>query len=177
MPHLYDHGHFSGEEHGEYHYVEPERDHHLGHYYSYGDEREHHPQHVDEHHDTHGIEHRPDDWKHEHETYYRHHDTYGYRPEHSYMGDFDLGHVRELEHFDRNFNHDVDYGQGTGVMSEIESSFDDLFQGLEHSTRHGVEHHDIHFASMHAAELEPAYQHHYDYSHEQQVPKEHDFKK
>ena len=43
VPHISDEGHFAGEEHGEYHYVEPERDHHMGHYYAYRDEREHYP--------------------------------------------------------------------------------------------------------------------------------------
>lgn len=90
MPHLGDEGHFRGEDHGEYHYLEPERTHHLGHYYNWNDEREHYPQHVDQHHDAHGIEHRPDDWVQEHETHYVHHDEYQHVPEHSYGGDFEL---------------------------------------------------------------------------------------
>ena len=80
VPHLEDEGHFAGEEHGEYHYVEAERDQHLGHYYSYEDDREHHSQHVDQHHNTHGIEHHPDDWRHDTHAHYAHHDEYQYMP-------------------------------------------------------------------------------------------------
>lgn len=42
-PYIGAEGHYSAEEHGEYHYIEPERTHHMGHYYSYEDQREHYP--------------------------------------------------------------------------------------------------------------------------------------
>ena len=121
VPHIGEEGHFAGEEHGEYHYVEPERDHHMGHYYSYADEREHYPQHVDYHHDHHGVEHMPDDWKHDTRTHWAHHDTYMHVPEHSYGGDFEL----ERDGYSRgDYNHDVEYHAGSRMMHDVEHEFD-----------------------------------------------------
>ena len=162
VPHLYDEGHFAGEEHGAYHYIEPERTHHMGHYYSYLDDREHHPQHVDQHHDTHGIEHYPDDWRHETPTHWTHHDEYRRLPESYHAGDFELphhldGHVDQDYRHDPHdggyagdsYSHDVNYHGGTGMMHDIEHEFDELFHELEARTEHGVEHHDIHYTTLH----------------------------
>ena len=120
QPHLYDDGHFRGEEHGEYHYVEPERTHHMGHYYAYEDSREHYPQHVDAHHNVHGIEHRPDDWKSDHHTIWRP-EIYHHIPDHSYDGDFTL---HDKYHHDHDYNHDVEYHDGHALMGQIEHEFD-----------------------------------------------------
>ena len=154
-PHLHDDGHFSAEEHGEYHYVEPERTHHMGHYYSYLDDREHHPQHVDEHHDVHGIEHRPDDWVQNTQTHWKH-ETYLPMPEHSYDGDFWIPHpgdyhekVYTTYHGDINFDHDVNAHGGQAMMAEIDHQFDDLFYDLNERTKYGVEHEDVHKFSLH----------------------------
>jgi len=168
QPHLGDEGHFAGEEHGEYHYIEPERTHHMGHYYSYEDDREHEPQHVDEYHDVHGIEHHPDDWRHDTRTHYTHHDTYRYAPDHSYDGDFDLHHGdhhiagedwREDTdghgaHPGDTYVHDVQFHGGSALMHEVEHEFDELFHEIEHKTEHGVEHSDIHYTTLHKAETD-----------------------
>ena len=137
QPHLYDEGHFAGEEHGAYHYVEPALTHHMGHYYSYEDDREHYPQHVDEHHNVHGIEIRPDDWRSDHHTIW-HPDTYhvapGHASHHSIHGD--------------DYNHDVNYHDGHALMGQIEHEYDELFHELEGRTLHGVEHKTVHYPEM-----------------------------
>jgi len=165
VPHLEDEGHFAGEEHGEYHYIEPERTQHLGHYYSYEDDVEHHPQLSDEHHNVHGIEHRPDDWKHDTRTHWVHHDTYRHVPEHTYTGfEHELGIDHHGDrHIGQDFRHDVDahgyhpgdsykhdveYHGGSALSHEVEHEYDELFHEIEQDTKHGVEHHDVHYQTV-----------------------------
>mmetsp|Transcript_6507 Transcript_6507/g.7784 ORF Transcript_6507/g.7784 Transcript_6507/m.7784 type:complete len:293 (+) Transcript_6507:1414-2292(+) len=149
QPHLGDEGHFAGEEHGEYHYIEPERTQHMGHYYNQEDEREHYPQHVDQHHNVHGIEHRPDDWKSDHHTIWNK-DTYHYAPDHSFEGDFNLRehHGEPHNEHGQDYTHDVKYHDGHALMGQVEHEYDELFHELEHKTLHGVEHHDVHYPEM-----------------------------
>ena len=97
---------------------------------------------MDQHHDVHGIEHRPDDWKSGHHTILPH-DTYRYIPEHSFDGDFEL----HNEH-SRDYTHDSNFHGGHGLMGQIEHEFDDLFHNMEHKTLHGIEHHDVHYPEM-----------------------------
>jgi hypothetical protein len=162
VPHLGDEGHFAGEEHGEYHYIEPEKDHHMGHYYSYEDDREHHPQTVDQHHDTHGIEHHPDDWL----THYGEHGDHGEFDRNDFADEQHMGHDFSQDDFsehhegsklgdhhdDGSYVHDVEYHHGAELKRDIEHEFDELYHDLESRTQHGVEHHDIHYTTQHRSE-------------------------
>ena len=70
-------------------------------------------------------------------------------PEHSYGGDFEL--ERDGYRHD-DYNHDAEYHAGTGMMHDVEHEFDRLFHEIEQHTEHGVEHHDIHYETLHKAE-------------------------
>ena len=157
-PHLGDHGHFEGEEHGQYHHVDRGVDGHHGTYYSYYDEREHHPAHASDYHDTHGIEHHPDDWVHDvhhPEVYDGSHfyaDSHLYGDhhqagDHHLVGDSHL-HDATTYHGDL-YNHDSDYHGGTRMIHDIEHSYDQLFHDIESQLHHGVEHHEIEYTQIH----------------------------
>lgn len=72
------------------------------------------------------------------------------------------------------------------MMHTIEHEFDELFHDLERSTRHGVEHHDLHYTTIHGSEQAhqqhprderdfhaSPYRHEY---HREETPYEHDYR-
>jgi hypothetical protein len=164
-PHLGDHGHFAGEEHGMYHYVDRGVDGHHGTYYSYMDEQEHHPAHTSDYHSAFGVEHHPDDWitdVHHPEVfvggahYDPSHHTY-YPADHFGEHHYDDHHLpHDYHHTDAHhphysgdgYNHDSDYHFGTKMVHDIEHSYDDLFHDLESQFHHGVEHHETEYTSL-----------------------------
>ena len=193
-PHLGDHGHFAGEDHGDYHYLDRGVDGHHGTYYSYYDQLEHHPSHAMDYHDTHGIEHHPDDWltdvhhpvvygDYHHDFHDSHHDT----PHHDqfYLGDHHDSHHDEDLHHDipshivhpyDDYNHDSDFHHGTQMVHDIETSYDQLFHDIETHTLHGVEHHEHEYTHPHSThEYHPhGHEYHYDAPHDYHHDGDHD---
>lgn len=157
-PHLGDHGHYAGEEHGEYHYLDRHVDGHHGTYYSYGDEQEYSPAHAADYHDTHGIEHFPDDWITDVDHHDSHHPYYSRDHYAGHHGDAHHLEGHDFAHHDTGhpsyagdlYNHDSEYHFGADMKHDIEHSYDQLFHDIERDLHHGVEHHDVETATFHS---------------------------
>ena len=199
-PHLGDHGHFEGETHGQYHYLDRGVDGHSGTYYGYLDEREHHPAHVDDYHNTHGIEHHPDDWVadvhhpdvfgthiphfdiHHGDAYHSdtHHHDEAHDDHHDVHGDHHYGHGSDFHptFAGDGYQHNYDYHHGTQIVHDIEHSYDELFHDIERQVHHGVEHHEVEYAVAHDDDPHDWHPHgvdyHYDAPHHDLVHDMHD---